>query len=507
MKTIFDNVNASRGDFFLRPVSRPWFSHQALVACCIFFTVSQVLGGTNFSAGPIFDEFPLTLGDGNRTEAAGPLYYSRKDGSENTWAIPPLYSHDADPAVEQLENDYLYPIVTYGRYGSQYRWQFIQIFSASGGADPDNSAKNRVTIFPFYFHQHSTNPEKNYTAVVPFYGHLKNRLFRDEIFFVMFPVFGETRKNGVVTDNYLYPVFDRVHGNGVHGWQVWPLFGTVRKPVTTITNDFGQAEVSAGYRRHFALWPIHFWQDNGIGTTNERKVRADIPLYVIERSPMRDSTAVLWPFFEWINDRGLKYHEWQGPWPFVVVARGPGKTATRFFPLFSRAHNNILEDNFYLWPLYKFHRVHSPPLDRRRTRILFYLFQNVADKNTATGQEQRRVDLWPLFVYHRDFHGDTRLQLIAPVESMLPDNRGVERNWSPLWSVWRSQWNAVTGANSQSLLWNLYRRDASPEGKKISAAFGLFQYRAHYEAGATNTLRLFFIPVARWHGKAGVVEP
>ena len=65
----------------------------------------------------------------------------------------------------------------------------------------------RFTLFPLYFQQRSPDPNENYTALVPFYGHLKNRLFRDEIFFVMFPIYSETRKRDVVTDNYLYPVF------------------------------------------------------------------------------------------------------------------------------------------------------------------------------------------------------------------------------------------------------------------------------------------------------------
>ena len=94
---------------------------------------------------------------------------------------------------------------------------------------------------------------------------------------------------------------------------------------------------------------------------------------------------MLWPFFNWIDDRGKKYHEWEGPWPFVVVARGAGKTTTRVWPLFSRAHNDTLESDFYLWPLYRYNHLHADALDDRRTRILFYLFVNVTEKNLETG--------------------------------------------------------------------------------------------------------------------------
>jgi hypothetical protein len=319
-------------------------------------------------------------------------------------------------------------------------------------------------------------------------------LFRDEIFFVLFPIYSETRKRDVVTDNYLYPFFDLRHGDGLHGWQLWPLVGTEHKDVTMQTNGFGEIETIAGYDKFFALWPVHFYQNTGIGTDDPAKFRADLPFYSVLRSPKRDSTSVLWPFFTWVDDRGEKYHEWEGPYPFVVVARGTGKTVTRVWPLFSRAHNDTLESDYYLWPLYRYDRLHAGALDDRRTRVLFYLFVNAAEKNLETGTLRHRVDMWPLFTYHRDFDGNRRLQILAPLEPMLPDNRGVECNWSPLWSLWRSEVGARLGTTSQSLLWNFYRHDTAPASRKYSLLFGLFQYQS--DSGG-KCLRLFYVPVVK----------
>ena len=448
------------------------------------------------NAGPLFDQFPLTLDIGQRTEALGPFYYRQQRDSERTWAVPPLYSHSVNPAFDSREDDWLYPLLTYERYGREYRWQFIQVFSFAGGQQQDDSTKRRFTIFPIYFQQRSPRPDDNYTALFPIYGRIKDRLFRDDIFFVLFPLFSETRKHDVVTDNYLYPIFHLRRGNGLHGWQFWPLGGAEHKAVTTVTNGFGETEIIGGHDQYFALWPIHFWQNNGIGTDNPETFRANLPLYGYSRSPKRDWTSVLWPFFNWIDDREKKYREWQMPWPFIVVARGEGKTTTRFLPLFSHSHNDTFESDFYLWPLYKFNRLHTASLDQRRTRILFYLFQNVTETNTETGAAKRRVDLWPFFTWRRDFNGNRRLQILALVETALPDNRGVERNWSPLWSLWRAEDNPKTGASSRSLLWNLYRSDRTPDSKKCSLLFGLFQYQSDPE---TKKLRLFFIPVANTH--------
>jgi hypothetical protein len=460
----------------------------------------SVIAGDYFHAGLIYDQFPLTLDGGSRAEAVGPFFYDQQKGSETTWAIPPLYSHDVNPVIESREDDFLYPILTYERYGMEYRWQLLQLFSLSGGKLPNDSTKKRATLFPLYFQQRSPDTNENYTAFVPFYGHLKDRLMRDRIFFVMFPLYSQTQKRDIITDNYLFPIFDVQHGNGMHGWQFWPLFGTRQKVVTTFTNGFGDSEIVGGYDKYFALWPIHFWENTGIGTDNPQKFRANWPLYTYTRSPKIDSTTVLWPFFTWIDQREKKYREWQTPWPLVIFARGEGKTTSRVFPIFGVSRNQNLEQDFYLWPLYRHKEVDAAPLNLNRYNVLFYLYVAVTEKNTQTGAEKKRRDMWPLFTWRRDYNGNERLQILAPIEPVLPNNRGVERNWSPLWSLWRQEHNPKTGAASQSLLWNLYRRDTTQDSKKCSLLFGLFQYQS---GGENKRLRLFYIPVMNTHKPAG----
>ncbi|PYJ07755.1 MAG: hypothetical protein DME25_03105 [Verrucomicrobia bacterium] len=445
-------------------------------------------------ASPLFDDFDLTLAPGHRAEALGPLFYEEQKETQQTWAIPPLLSHTLDPATDSEEFDFAYPLFTYDRYGEQYRWQIFQLLNHSGGPTQLETARDRFSLFPFYFQQRSSDPSQNYTAVLPFYGHLKNRFFRDEIFFVLFPVFGETRKKDVVTDNYLYPFFHLRHGEGLSGWQFWPVVGHERKEVTTQTNILDEVEVIGGHDSRFVLWPFYMQRISGLGTTNQVWQQASLPAYDLVRSPARDQTTILWPFFSRIDDREKKYREWELPWPFVVLARGEGKTTTRFFPLFSRAHNPTTQSDFYLWPVYKYNRFQSEPLDRQRTRILFFLYSDLIEKNTQNGTARRRTDFWPLFTHHREYNGQSRWQALALLEPFLPNHKSIERDYSPVWSIWRAESDPKTGAASQSLLWNLYRRDVTPASQKCSLLFGLF----HYQSDTTGKrLRLFYIPVAR----------
>jgi hypothetical protein len=453
------------------------------------------LGADFLSAGPLFHEFYLTLTPGHRSEAVGPLFYQELSDTQRITAVPPLFSYTTDEAAGLKEFDILYPLLTYDRYGDQYRWQLFQLLNLAGGPTSVESSRNRFTIFPVYFQQRSADPRENYTAVFPLYGRLKNRLFRDEIYFIMFPIFGETKKRGgVVTDNYVYPFFHLRHGPGLEGWQFWPLLGHEHKDVTTVTNGFNEIQTVPGHDNVFVLWPIYFNDHTGLGTTNPVWQQGALPFYNFERSPNRDSTTVIWPFFSHIDDREKQYREWDAPWPLVEFARGKGKTTTRVWPFFSQAHNATLQDDFYLWPVYKYSRARLDPLDRTRTRILLFLYSDTVDKNIQTQAAARRTYLTPFFLKRKDFNGNTRLQIFAPLEPFVQGSHKIERDYSPLWSVWRQESNPQTGATSQSLLWNLYRRDSTPGHKKVSLLFGLFQYQSGPEGGRA---RLFYIPVGK----------
>jgi hypothetical protein len=453
-------------------------------------TFSALAENPDTVAGPLYAEFPLTLSSGYRHEAAGPLYYSQMSESQRQWALPPFFCYTRTADVDWTEMEILYPILSYRRFGPEFRLQLVQFFSFSGGRPPDQDNFHRFTLFPFYFQQRSADPSLNYTAVVPFYGHLEYRLFKDDIKFVMFPLYSETRKKDVVTDNYLYPFFSLRHGDAMSGWKVWPIIGDERKAPTTRTNIMGEPEIVGGYENFFAPWPIYFHNWTGLGTTNAETSRTIVPFYSHTESPSRVETSYGWPLgYNSIKDYERNITEHDFLWPLFVKARG-AKETTRIFPFYSHAANSNLVSDFVLWPIYKYNALNAPTLERRRTRILFFLYSDTAEKNTSTGEVFRRKDFWPLYTYHHEMNGNERLQVLALAEPLLPNNRSISREYSPVWSLWRAEKNPRTGASSQSLLWNLYRRDKTPQSKKLSLFFGLFQYQSTAEAASW---RVFYL--------------
>ncbi len=450
----------------------------AVLGCTASVIGEDAPDRARYQAGPLLHDFQLTHEQGWRREVLGPLYYQAQAGSKAVTAFPPFYSHTRDPELEYTEIDVLYPLVTYDRFGQESRVQLLQLLSLSDSSEQDESVRHKLSLFPVYFQQRSTNAELNYTALFPFYGTLKNRMLRNEIQFTMFPLYGMSRKRDVVTQNYLYPFFHLREGNRLRGWQVWPLVGREVREPHSITNYLGLEQFMPGHRQEFALWPFMFRNHNDIGTTNEVRETAVLPFFSHSRSPNRDSSVYLWPFFKYTDDRENKYREWGFPWPLWSIARGEGKQMNRFWPLFSRAHNDDgVERNFYLWPLWKDEYARADSLDRRRSRLLFFLWSDLRERNPQTGKEMHRQDLWPLYTYRKQLDGRERLQLLSPLAPLLPNNKSVERNWSPVWALWRTEKNPAAQLRTDSLFWNLWRREISPEGTNNSYFFGLAQSR------------------------------
>jgi hypothetical protein len=445
------------------------------------------------AAGPIFDKVSLTLESGARTESAGPFFYRQETAAATQWGVPPFYAQISQPDVDAFNCEALPPLFSYHRFGRESTTLITPLINIYGGRYQSGAEYRRAMVFPFYYRQTGTDASRNYFALFPFYGTIKNKFLRNEIHFTLFPIYIQSRKRDVVTDNFLYPLIHTRTGNGMSGWQFWPLLGLENKVPTTRTNLLGNVEVIGGYEKLFLVWPFFFEETTGIGTERQSYYQALWPFYTQMSSPQRTSTGIIFPFFTTTDEREKKYREYDFPWPFFVIARGEGKTITRFFPLYDASHNESLRSRTYLWPVYMNRSYEAGgALGRANTRWLVYGLVRVDEKNLQTGETRRRLDSLPLFTYRRAWDGRERLQVLAILEPLLPDNGAVQRIFSPLWSLWVSERNPTNQTSSQALLWNLYRHDSAPELKRTSLFFGLFQHR---RTPQQDVLRIFFIPI------------
>lgn len=486
----------------------------------------RALGAEEAAYGPLWSTFRLTLDPGERAEAAGPFWHREErwenwptnladpfalpDGASEiqqralTLAFPPFYAQHDLPGVEHHWWSVLYPLVGYARYGGEYRLQILEVLSFAGGREQDGGDTRRFTLFPFYMQQRSTDQARNYTGLIPFYGRVENRFWRDEVQWIMWPLYVQTRKKDVVTDNYLLPFVHVRHGDRLTGWQVWPFYGTEHRDAYSFTNRFGLPETVGGHDQSFILWPLWASNDVDLGTTNAFHQRAFLPFFNFENSAALTRSNYGWPLgLSFFENHVTGYRQTSFLWPLVIYGRGPQMKVDRFFPLYGFARSPDLQSTTILWPIYREKHKETELMDFNRTGILLFLYTDSSLRDKRDDRVKRRTDLWPLFITRRDYEGNERFQMLAPFEPLIVNNEGVRRLWTPLWSVWATEKSAQTGAASHSFLWNLYRDETAPGVKKCSLLFGMFQYHSTPEG---TRGRLFFIPVGKKTKPAGTTR-
>ncbi len=327
------------------------------------------------------------------------------------------------------------------------------------------------------------------------------------MFFVMFPIYGQTQKKDIITDNYFYPSATSAMATACTAGK------SGRSPAANKKSSPRSPMVLATCSCRPAIRiPLSSGRSGSIKTTIlARRIpsRCARPFRCSPKSVRR--CAIKRPCSGrcsrgWmIAACAITNGKARGPSSSLRAAKAnTPRVSGRFLANHARSRKNpeqvrTLESDSYLWPLYRYKHYHSAPWDQQRTSIVFYLFVDVLEKNTDSGERKEWHELWPLYHWRHDFNGNERLQILAPFEVVLPTNRGLERNWSPLWSLWVSEKNPATHADSQSLLWNLYRHESAPGHKKTSLLFGLFQYQ---KEGGNHRTRLFYLTISRNHPAA-----
>lgn len=447
--------------------TRPRWAWAWLVAGCVMLLASTGAAGgpaaTNY--WPVYDDRTDPL-DGSRVQGSlGPIFMSDRsaDGTVEELAIRPFFFRRENRARQQEEWEALYPLVRYRRDEATWELNIIELFNTRGDGERSADREEKTDFFPFYFSGRTPEGEE-YSAVLPFGGRVKNRLGWDEAEFTMFPLYFRFVKQGRETTWTPWPIFSRVGGDST-GFRLFPLYGQEEKPGV--------------YVKRFALWPLILHQRLGLDSEQPEETLAILPLYVGQRSKEQDRFQVLWPFFAYTDNRAQRYEEWDLPWPIIKIARGEGRQITRLFPLFSfeerHAYHEMLfrerhsRDMFLLFPLYMRSEEEIPGSRKVRDRVLWYLYSDTREE--GRDGSTRRVDAWPFLRYERDREGSVTLQTLALLEAFLPGNEWVERNYSPLWSVYTYRRNPA-GDAVYSFLWNLVRHEETVAGRTTVELLG-----------------------------------
>ena len=211
---------------------------------------------------------------------------------------------------------------------------------------------------------------------------------------------------------------------------------------------------------------------------------------------------------------------WNAPWPLVRVTKGEKYHGLKILPFYSDETMDVNRQRWYLWPIYKIEEMNTDLIQRRRDRVLFFLYSDTRESKWETGGSMRRINFWPLFGYHRK-DGVSLLHVFSLLEPFFPGNESIERLWSPLWRIYQQKWDQQ-GNQAISLLWNLFWSERqgdmiawelfplveyqkeSPESKRLRFLKGLISYRVDEQG---KKLSLFYLPWGlRWDKPVAIAE-
>ncbi len=432
---------------------------------------------------PVYDERVDPLDRARDQSGLGPVLWSSRslDGEVREFGVRPFFFWREEKADQKLEWEFLYPLMTYRRHEADAEYQFIHFIAWRAEGSPQAGREEHRDVLPFYFSGTRENGEE-YLGIMPFWGKVYDRFFWEEWEWVLFPLYARTVRTG--TQNWYFP---------------WPLLSVTRGVDPGEKHSgfrfvpfYGQEVKEGVFEKYFALWPLFLYQRVGLDGDEPEETLSILPFYTSRRSPQWDSTTVLWPIFTYTDDRREHFEQWDVAWPIFRYIRGKDRSSFRFLPFYGKDYKVLrnaylfreitYRDLTVLYPLYI--RNEEEYRDGRtvRDRVLWYLYSDIR-QNDRDGSS-RRIDAWPFFLYERDREGAIRFQTLALLEGLVRGNEWVERNYSPLWSVYTYRENPQ-GESVYSFFWNLLRHEESAAGRAIEVLGPLLSYR---EEGAESTL-------------------
>ncbi|MBN2786541.1 MAG: hypothetical protein JXR25_17120 [Pontiellaceae bacterium] len=382
----------------------------------------------------------------------------------------PFYSSSVE--TERWRKDYLWPIYTRKGFKDE-TYSRLLFFGYSLDFSPETE-RDRTWILPFYF-QGTDAAGENYFALFPLGGTIHEFLGRDRLSFVLFPLYAESSINDLHTTSILWPVGSKTSGEGVSRFRVWPFYGS--------------SSLEGEYQKRFVLWPIY----SSVRYTNERNPGGGFILMPIYGRVVSEQGRNQWfvpPLFRFSEGRGQRLIH--APYPFVQWS--DGDVYKRYYwPIYGKKEVGTLRRQFWCWPVIWNSRVQLVDQEQHRF-VIIPVFQS--ESILATGSKddvevgdvvERYWKAWPLMSWER--HGkDTRFRMLELWP--LRDTPGVERNWAPIWTLYRRE--KVDDTTGHHLLWGLYRQSRGEASVEWSLLKGLLGYKKNEESHSFRFLFMHF---------------
>jgi hypothetical protein len=397
------------------------------------------------------------VGRPDAVSSLGPLLARTDRDDERILSFRPLWTSFHHQTTGALQAHVFYPFVNWRDDGHSRSGHVLNLLQYRRNPDAGSTF---LQAFPFLFINDAPEPEASYRALWPLGGTLKNRFWRDEIRFALWPLFVQTRKDDEVRTHVPYPFVQMLDGPRSRGFGLWPLYGRFERE-----ND---------YVHTWAFWPFHYHYRDKLDEPVPYERFGMLPFYTRETGAGLKSETYLWPFFGYTreSDPRPRYAENRYFWPFLVQGRGEERRVNRWMPFYTHETRPGYSKRWYLWPLLELESWEHPGLERRRTSLLYFLFRD--EQQLFSGTRARLSFLWPFYGYWNDGFDRRQFQVFDPLTVFFPSNRVVRENWTPLFALYR--FDRRGGNARHSLAWDLLSWERDPDGLRSFHAGPVFEW-------------------------------
>lgn len=390
-----------------------------------------------------------------------PFYENLQTDEGSFFAVRPFYSKTV--LEEGSIQDFLWPLYSRKSFKNEETSRALLFWFTHNFEADAESPRDRNWLIPIYFQGTDTHGE-DYFAIFPLGGTIHEFLGRDKILFALFPIFGKSQINDVKTTSVLWPVYSRTRGEGIRRDRVFPIIG--------------KSVLEDKYEKKFVLWP--FWTSADYFYPGDSG-SSWILFPICGRSKM-DKESTWWvipPLFRFTE--GEREDRIFCPWPFIQKQNNARIDKFYVWPLWGRkqAAGGALDRTFVLWPFLWAETVQRDQVTlRRKLALPFFYSHSKTLHEPDVPEEERDVlsngwKLWPLMSWRRAGER-SRFRML---ELWPLDTAPIERNWAPLWTLYRRTDDG--GRIKNDFLWFLWHSEKEPSAEEAewSLLKGLLGYK------------------------------
>lgn len=395
--------------------------------------------------GPFYSERPLIQEKGSEWSVLWPLLDGYRGESVKQVGFRPLFNlrrefrEGREGHVNEIQA--LWPLVLYRETEGpkQKVLRFFPLFSHRDYLHPDGRQETDTAFFPFLLSGRSSDRGENYFALFPLAGSVRGLFGKDQIRFLLFPLYADSTEGEHRSWHVLWPFFRYSSGGGKSSFRFWPVVGRKQK--------------EGWYDKTFVLWPFFARVRERLGSEHPLDSWFFLPFYGRQQTAFGKIQYFLYPFFSYQRSErpGNRFQEWNGPWPFFRIARGDRYRKTYLWPFWgTEQRGGDYSRQFIAYPIYSYSGYRSPGRVNER-RYLLPFFWSWSLKDEQAQREEHFTKLWPLASWSGSKRGEQAVSLLSPLWFRDPD--GFERNYGPLWTLYRYRRGALSGAGQHRMLW------------------------------------------------------